>query len=118
MTIPVWTGTAPTTQYGRQPKAPFLRTEMDNGTSRNRARFRVYPITISVNFFFDQEEYDRWQRFCEEELVNYSGWFMLMTTGPGGARLRRVQWVAPPKEDMVGTRHWRITGQVETLSNA
>ena len=116
MAFPIWAGPDPTTNFDRQAKSPFISTEMDNGDTVDRVRFRVYPIIMSVEFVFDRQQYDDFMTFCHVELSNYSGWFMLMTDGPGGIKHRRVKWVGPPAEAKDGYE-WRVTGQVRTLSN-
>jgi len=122
MTIPVWPSQLPPCPlldgFERQPQAPFERTEMDNGLARHRRRFRVFPVTIPVQFVLTRAQYDVYTAFCVDTLNGWADWFMVNIDGPGGVALKRVRWFRPiPTEARIGADHWRITGQLETLSN-
>ncbi|MEQ4618319.1 MAG: hypothetical protein ABN482_09755 [Corticimicrobacter sp.] len=120
MTIPTWPLGLPyplQDGFQRQPKAPFVRTEMDGGMARTRRRFRVFPITVSISFFLNRDEYDVFIGFCRDTIHGYSDWFMVTIDGPGGVGQKRARWLEPPGETKVGEGHWRISGQIETMSN-
>ncbi len=116
--LPVWPTGLPLIDFSRKPKAPFVRTDMDGGLARQRRRFRVYPVTVNVNFFMDQEKYDLYHNFCEVDLGGYSSWFSMRIDGASGVDSRRVRWLDTPNEQRIpGNGFWQISGQVETLSN-
>lgn len=90
---------------------------MDDGMARTRRRFRVFPITVSVNFLLTSEQYDEYTEFVRDTINGYSDWFMVTVDGPGGIGQKRTRWLEPPSEARIGGGHWRISGQVETMSN-
>lgn len=118
MAIPVWPLGDPLLDgFGREPKDPFKRTEMDDGMARTRRRFRVFPITIPVVFFVKASQYDVYYDFCVNTLNGYSDWFMVVIDGPDGMAQKRCRWLGAPKEERIGGGHWKVSGQIETLSN-
>lgn len=118
MAIPVWPLDVPLLDgFQRQPKDPFTRTDMDDGMARTRRRFRVFPITIPVSFLVMGSQYDEYYDFCVNTLNGYSDWFMVTVDGPGGIMQKRCRWVGTPTEDRIGGGHWKVSGQLETMSN-
>ncbi len=118
MAIPVWPAGVPLLEgFGREPKDPFTRTEMDSGMARTRRRFRVFPITVSVSFFLTREQYDLYYDFCVNDINGYSDWFMVVIDGPDGCVQKRCRWMGTPHEERIGGGHWKVVGQVETMSN-
>ena len=118
MAIPTWPAGVPLLEgFGRDPKDPFLRTDMDSGMTRTRRRFRVFPITVSVSFFLTRPQYKQYYDFCVDTINGYSDWFMVQVDGPGGIESKRCRWLAAPKEERIGGGHWKVVGQIETMSN-
>lgn len=118
MAIPVWPAGVPLLEgFQRQPTSPFVRTEMDDGLARTRRRFRVFPITIAVSFFLRRAQYDLYYDFCVNTINGYSDWFMVVIDGPDGTVQKRCRWLEAPREDRIGGGHWKVTGQIETMSS-
>jgi len=119
MAIPVWPSVLPLADLSRQPKDPFSRTPMENGLALQRSRFRVYPITMQVNFIMKPAEYEAYALFAENDLERWVKWFMLKVRDKTGVRYARVRFLAAPKEELIAAWGlWRITAQVETLNIA
>lgn len=117
MTLPVWPVSLPLAEFSRQPADPFIRTPMDSGLARQRRRFRVYPITQSVQFVLTEAQFATYAAFAENDLNGWTGWFMLKIRDARGVRLARVRFVKAPAEELVSAGGiWRVSGQVEKLN--
>lgn len=117
MALPVWPAGLPLVEFSRQPADPFIRTPMDSGLARQRRRFRVYPITQSVQFLLTQEQFAAYSAFVENDLNGWASWFMLKIRDGRGVRLARVRFIKAPAEELVAAIGlWRVSGQVEKLN--
>lgn len=90
---------------------------MDSGLARQRRRFRVYPITQSVQFILTEEQFATYSEFAEGDLNGWTSWFMLKIRDARGVRLARVRFIKAPSEELVSADGiWRVSGQVEKLN--
>lgn len=121
MAIPEWPADLPCPireGFSRKPKAPFVGTEMDDGTEFRRRRFRVFPITISASFILTRAQYEKYSAFCQDDINGYTDWFMVLVDGPDGIARKRCKWAEPPDEDgSIGGGYWKVSGQLITHSN-
>jgi hypothetical protein len=117
MALPVWPAGLPLAEFSRQPADPFIRTPMDSGLARQRRRFRVYPITQSVQFLLTQAQFAAYSDFVENDLNGWASWFMLKIRDGRGVRRARVRFVKAPAEELASAIGlWRVSGQVEKLN--
>ncbi len=117
MALPIWPVALPLADFSRQPKTPFIRTDMDSGLARHRRRFRVYPIVMPVSFMLWEDQFAIYSDFAETKLDGWAAWFMLTIRDQQGIRQARVRFIEAPNEVLISpVGLWRVSGQVEKLN--
>ena len=98
--IPVWPGTLPSPSpdgYAITPVTAFSRTDMDNGTARQRRRFTRTPSYLSVSWTFSQEQLAVFEGFVAYELGLGANWFQVrMLSGTGMNQVQARLMDDPP----------------------
>ena len=76
--IPLWPAVLPAPSpdgYSLTPVSVFSRTDMDNGTARQRRRFTRTPSYIAVSWMLTQEQFAVFEGFLEYEIGLGTNWF-------------------------------------------
>lgn len=76
--LPVWPAVLPAPSpdgYSITPVSAFARTDMDNGTARQRRRFTRTPSYISVSWTLTQEQFAVFEGFITYEIGLGANWF-------------------------------------------
>lgn len=100
--------------YGEEADFGVLRTEMDNGISKQRARFSKPIVTRDVQILvlsaMDKAAFDAWLR---DDLAGGARWFDFTDPLDGTTKQARlvggkIKWSTPGAV-------WIASGQIETL---
>lgn len=102
--------------YGIQPVAAFARTDMDDGTTRQRRRFTSTPSHISVAWMFSLGQYALFEAFLQYDIGLGADWFAVgLLSGMGVTQVRARFMDSPPfKATLSDSRtYWDVTGTLE-----
>ena len=67
-----------------------LRSQMDDGTPRQRARFSTHIDELPVTIYFDDAELVEFERFVREDIKKGAAWFNMTLRDGEGTRPMEV----------------------------
>lgn len=109
----------PSVQYSYQPKASYVRTDMDAGRPRVRRRFLKTPTTVALQWSLTQEQLELFEGFVFHDLLGGIAWFVMPIANGRGINRVKVRFSQPDSPYQVSLvapdREWTVTAQAETM---
>lgn len=94
--------------YGIQPVTPYARTDMDNGSARQRRRFTAVPSHLSVMWRFTHTQLALFEGFLAYEINLGTDWFAVGVLNGMGVNQVRARFMDDPpyKAAISDSRAW------------
>lgn len=100
--------------YGLQHASPMMRTEMQTGRARQRRTYTSVPTMVSASWLLTETQAQLFEAFFRYTISDGTEWFNATLITPMGFKpyeCRFAEMYSGP--ELVGVRHWRITGNLE-----
>jgi len=105
----------PTTDFQGAVRPNVIRTEFDDGATRQVRRFMGTQLRFSASWSFTDEEFAIFQGFLEHKLTSGADWFEMDLPWHSGFRTYEVRIVEGVYTgNYVGHQHWNVSAQLET----
>jgi len=111
-----WPSTLPTivvNGYSITPQQPFIRTEMDQGPSRQRRRFTTTPTTYEVNWFMTEDEFGIFESWYRDEIDNGAAWFNVDLRNGKGMQSVEARFMTTWKAEFISPHYYNLSSQLE-----
>lgn len=99
--------------YGLTAMPATIRTEMDNGTPRQRRRFTRTLTAGSLSFNFRAEQFALFDSWWRSTLLDGTAWFQIQLRNGLSDVLWTVRGTAVPEATLQGTDVWHVNWKVE-----
>jgi len=117
--LPKWPALLPrpaASGYGYQPKAPFVRTDMDAGNARQRRRFRTFPTKVKLTWIFNRQQFGLFEAFVHHDTADSAGWFQIDLANGRGTTAMQTQFFQDPPYSVSllasGLDLWSVSAEV------
>ena len=111
-----WPTTLPLAEvdgYGIQPQAAFIRTDMDQGPTRQRRRFTTAPTHYSVKWLLTEAQLATFESWYEGPADAGAGWFSITLRNGQGLQSVDARFTQPWQATMLGGHHYEVTATLE-----
>jgi len=111
-----WPSTLPTTVvngYSISPQQSFIRTEMDQGPSRQRRRFTTTPTNFSINWFMTESEFGIFESWFRDEINNGASWFYIELRNGKGMQTVEARFMESWEAGFVAPHYYSVRSQLE-----